>query len=89
MRADVGTVAAMVWVAVEFRGTRRLSIDRPADSQRDVVDFLREVCLSYRVDLSRCTVDLNGHAYEMSSGKRMGDLANAPGCREPKFVLHN
>jgi hypothetical protein len=88
-QTEVGTVAARVWVAVEFQGTRRLSIDKPVDSQRDVVDFLREVCLSYHMDLSRCTVDLNGHAYEMSSGKRMGDLANAPGCREPKFVLHS
>jgi hypothetical protein len=77
------------WVCVDFRGNKNITCERPEKCDCAVVDFLRAMCENYYIDLRTCTVDLNGHAYEMSSGKKIGDLANAVGCNDPMFVIRN
>ncbi len=90
-RLGVGAPAADTrrWVCVDFKGVREIVCERPTECHRDVVDFLREVCLNYHMHLQRCTVNLNGHPYEMSSRKTIGDLEDAVGSRDPTFVLYN
>ena len=85
---DVDTVDRIrKTVLVDVIGARHIASTKHPPCGCDVVDFLRQYCEDYNLDLSRCDVDLNGHAYDMSKGGKIGDLAMSVGWGFPRFVI--
>ena len=76
-------------VHVDVVGRGACSSIRFPDLNSSVEEFLAHYCQDLRVELSRCRVTLNGHAYQLREDAKVRDLDDAPGTRWPEFVIYS